>query len=211
MVDEFVTFEEYANAVKKALEGITHDNNMGDVDPVMVIYATPPAAFAKFKGEAVNGQRPGPLISFYLSNIDIEPSEQLGGYYSVWIGKEYKYKAPIIAKLSYTVIINAIKESQADLLQAQIMMAMPFNRPYATMINGQWATMEAKDGQNLTTVEMETDGDKVSKRQITVEIARAYFDYPIQVNTKFINSINSHIYSVEKQEVIKDNAKKNNK
>lgn len=208
MTDEFITFEEYANAVKEAIEGMTHDNNMGDVDPIKVIYATPPAAFAKFKGEAVNGQRPGPLISFYLSNIEINPSEQLGGYARVWVGKEYRYKAPIIAKLLYTVTINAVKESQADLIQSQLMMGMPFNRPYATMVNGQWATMEAKDCQNLTTVEMEPEGDKISKRQASIEIARAYFDYPIQVNTKFINTINSHIYSIEKKGVVKNESNK---
>lgn len=207
MVDEFVTFEEYANAVMIALENISHDNNMNEKDKVQIIYATPPAAFAKFKSGSVNGQKPGPLISFYLSNIDIEPSEQLGGFASVWVEKMYRYKAPIVAKLSYTVTINAIKESQADLLQAQIMMAMPFNRPYATMVNGQWATMEAKDCQNLTTVEIETDGDKVSKRQLNIEIARAYFDYPIQVNTRFIKSINSHIFSVEKKGGIHENNK----
>ena len=199
MVDEFITFEEYANIVKLALENISHDNNMGEVDPVKVIYATPPAAFAKFKGEVKNGQRPGPLVSFYLANIAIESNDQLGGYASVWVDKTYKYRAPIVARLTYTVTINAIKESQADLLQSQIIMAMPFNRPYATKINGQWATMEAKDPQNLTTVEIETDGDKVSKRQLSIEIPRAYFDYPIQVNNKFIKEINSRIYSVEKE------------
>ena len=199
MKDEFVTFEEYAICVKEALENITHDYNMGEQqDRLTVLYATPPVAFAKYVQDTVNGQDPGPVISFYLSNIDIEPSEQLGGFASVLLEKKYNYKAPIIAKLQYKVTINAIKESQADLLQSQIIMAMPFNRPYATTLNGQWVTMEAKEFENESSVEIESDKDKISKRTGTIEIARAYFDYPIQVNDRFIKSINSHIYSVEK-------------
>jgi hypothetical protein len=198
MKDEFVTFEEYAICVKEALENITHDYNMGEQqDRLTVLYATPPVAFAKYVQDTVNGQDPGPVISFYLSNIDIEPSEQLGGFASVLLEKKYNYKAPVIAKLQYKVTINAIKESQADLLQSQIVMAMPFNRPYATTLNGQWVTMEAKEFENESSVEIESDKDKVSTRTGTIEIARAYFDYPIQVNDRFIKSINSHIYSVE--------------
>ena len=198
MKDEFVVFEEYAKVVKNALENVTHDYNMTEEDKVLVIYATPPVAFAKYTQETINGQKPGPLISYYLSNIEIAPEEQLGGFASVLVEKKYHYKPPVIAKLSYKVTINAIKESQADLIQSQIVMAMPFNRPYATHINGQWATLEAKDFENESSVEIETDQDKVSTRSGIIEIPRAYFDYPIQVNDRFIKSINSHIYSIEK-------------
>lgn len=197
MKDEFIVFEQYATLVKDALKNILHDYNMGEKDAVKVIYATPPVAFASFIQGAVNGEVPGPLVSFYLKGISIEPEAQLGGFKAVLLEKRYKYKAPIIAKLQYEVNINAIKESQADLLQAQIVMAMPFNRPYATNINGQWATLVAKDFENGSTVEIETDKDKVSKRTGIIEIDRAYFDYPIQVNERFIQGINSHIYSVE--------------
>ena len=81
MEDKFETFEEYALTVKKALETITHDYNMGEGnDAVQVIYATPPVAFARYSQNTENGQKPGPLISFYLSGIEINPEEQLGGY-----------------------------------------------------------------------------------------------------------------------------------
>lgn len=198
MTDEFVVFEEYALVVKKALENICHDYNMGETDKPLIMYATPPVAFAKFSQDTINGQDPGPLISFYLSGVEIEPSEQLGGFSSLLLEKKYKIKAPVIAKLQYKVTINAIKESQADLLQSQIVMAMPFNRPYATKINGQWATLEAKGIENESSVEIETDKDKVSTRTCSIEIPRAYLEYPVQVNNRFISSINSHIYSVEK-------------
>ena len=198
MQDQFIVFEEYAKTVKEALENILHDYNMGEKDKVQVIYATPPVAFANFSQHTVNGEDPGPLVSFYLKNIEIDTSEQLGGFATVLLEKRYNYKAPIIARLQYEVTINAIKESQGDLLQSQIVMAMPFNRPYATRLNGQWVTMEAKGFENASTIEIETDKDKTSKRTGIIEIHRAYFDYPIQINDKFIKSINSHIFSIEK-------------
>lgn len=198
MQDQFIVFEEYAKTVKDALENILHDYNMGEKDKVQIIYATPSVAFASFSQHTVNGEDPGPLVSFYLKNIEIDTSEQLGGFATVLLEKRYNYKAPIIAKLQYEVTINAIKESQGDLLQSQIVMAMPFNRPYATQLNGQWVTMEAKDFENASTIEIETDKDKTSKRTGIIEIHRAYFDYPIQINDRFIKSINSHIFSIEK-------------
>lgn len=199
MEDVFNTFEEYALTVKKALENITHDYNMGEgKDAVQVIYATPPAAFARISQETEGGQKPGPLVSFYLSNIEIDPEEQLGGYKEILIDGTYRFRAPTVAKLSYKVTINAIKESQGDLLQMQIVMGMPFNRPYATKLNGQWVTMEAKEFENESSIEIETDKDKITTRTGTIEIARAYFDYPIGVNEHFIQGINSHIYAMEK-------------
>lgn len=197
--ESFRDFEEYALVVKNSLENILHDYNMTEEDKVQVIYATPPVAFAAHIQNTQNGEKPGPLVSFYLSGIEIEPSEQLGGYKTLLIDKTYKFRAPIVARLNYKVQINAIQESQADLLQAQLVMSMPFNRPYATMLNGQWVTMEAKDFENISSVEIETDNDKVSIRTGVIVIDRAYFNYPIQVNNKFIKSINSHIFSIEKE------------
>lgn len=207
MKDEFVTFEEYALSVKQAIENITHDYNMGsEQDVVKVIYATPPVAFARYSQETVNGQDPGPLISFYLEGIEINPESQLGGFKSILLDKTYKIKAPIVAKLKYKVTINAIKESQADLLQAQLVMAMPFNRPYATKLNGQWVTMEAKDFENSSSIEIETDKDKLSTRTGSIEIDRAYFEYPVQINERFIKAVNSRIFSIEEKnlKVVKD-------
>lgn len=202
MTNEFNTFEEYATVVKNAIENVTHDYNMGSIDKVDVIYATPPVAFAKYAEDTINGQDPGPLISFYLENIEIEQADQLNPWMRLMIDKTYKYRAPIIAKLSYKVTINAVKESQGDLLQSQLVMAMPFSRPYATKLNGQWVTLEAKYFENSSSIEIETDSDRVSTRTGSIIIDRAYFDYPIQVNNKFIQSVNSHIYSLEKQKKV---------
>lgn len=200
MVNEKKEFEDYATLVKNAISNVVNDYEMGEQDKPRIIYATPPAAFADFAQDTINGQQPGPLISFYLENIEIDKSNQLGGFKTLLIDKTYKFRAPIIARLTYKVTINAIKESQADLLQSQIVMGMPFNRPYAAMINGQWATLEASGVENSSSVEIETDNDKISTRSGAIIIDRAYFNYPIQVNTRFIKSINSHIFSMEKKQ-----------
>ena len=197
MVDEYTTFEEYGTVVKNSLEGILHDYNMSNEDKVQVIYATPPVAFAKFSQEMVNGQKPGPLVSFYLSDIDIDREQQMGGWKTLLTSSGYRMRAPVIAKLSYRVTINAIKESQADLLMSQLILSMPFHRPYATMLNGQWVTMTVEDFENNTETEVSSDSDKISKRSTTIVIDRAYFDHPIQVNNSYIKKINTHIYSVD--------------
>ena len=93
MQDQFIVFEEYAKTVKEALENILHDYNMGEKDKVQIIYDTPPVAFASFSQHTVNGEDPGPLVSFYLKNIEIDTSEQLGGFATVLLEKRYNYKA----------------------------------------------------------------------------------------------------------------------
>lgn len=198
MKDEYIEFEEYANVVRKAIEDVTHDYNMGEgSDKLQVVYATPPVAFSKFIQDTQNGKKPGPLISFHLSGIEIEQGQQLGGFATLLIGGKTRIRAPIVARLNYEVNINAIKESQADLLQSQLMLSMPFNRPYATTLNGQWVVMEAKDFENLTTVELETDKDKISKRRAKIVVDRAYFNHPFQVNENFIKGINLELCSIE--------------
>jgi len=197
MVEEFSTFEDYALVLKKSLEKICHDDNMAKEDEVQIIYADPPVAFARFQQITQNGQKPGPLISFNLESIDIDNSDQLGGWKSFVSSSGTIVKAPVIAKLKYKATINAIKESQADLLSSQIMLAMPFNRPYATMLDGQWVTMISSDFASETNLEINDGEDKIVKRTCVIEIPRAYFNHPIQVNSNYIKKINAHIYSVD--------------
>lgn len=197
-IDNYKVFEDYAMVVKKSLENILHDDNMAREDKVQIIYSTPPVAFAKFIQNTQNGQKPGPLVSFHLSGIAIEESQQLGGWATLMVNNEYRMRAPVVAKLKFEVTINAIKESQADLLNSQIILSMPFNRPYATMLNGQWVTLVASDFSNETESEISDGNDKTVKRTCEIEIDRAYFDHPIQVNSSVIKKINAHIYSVDK-------------
>lgn len=200
MDNQFIVFEEYAKVVKQMLENVCRDDSMNvGNDAVQVVYATPPAAFSKWSIMTENGEKPGPLISFYLEGIDVEASEALNGWSKISIdgGKTFT-RAPVVAHLRYKVTINAIKESQADLLQSQIMLASPFQHPYATKLNGQWVTMVSNSFANEASIELETDTDRVSKRTLSLEIQRAYIDYLPQITEHFIQEINNCIYSIEK-------------
>lgn len=198
MTDEFKTFEEYAEVVKSSLEALLHDDSMAKEDQVQVIYATYPVAFAKFSQATLNGQKPGPLVSFFLSGIEIDHSQQLGGWKRLNVSTGYSMRAPVIAKLTYRITINAIKESQGNLLQAQLFMGMPFNRPYATKLNGQWVTMTVEEADiDDDDVEIESDDDIQVKKELDLVVDRAYFEHPIQVNNNYIKEVNIHLYSVD--------------
>lgn len=206
MTDEFKTFEEYALCVQNAIKGIVHDDSMAGADKVQVIYATPSVAFGKFSQETVNGQKPGPLISFYLSEISMPSEMQLGGWKYLTVNNSYTMRAPIIARLKYHITINAIKEAQGNLLQSQLFMGMPFNRPYATKLNGQWVCMTVEGADIDDDVEISNDGDLVVKKELDLTVDRAYFYHPIQINESFIKKVNLHIYSADSSKSeIKDN------
>lgn len=197
--DIFKTFEDYSLVAKKSLENVLHDDNMVRENKPQVIYALPPVAFSQFIQNTQNGEKPGPLVSIYLASISVDNSVQLGGWKKLTYYKNnFTIRAPIIAELDYRIVINAVKESQADLLLSQIMLAMPFNRPYATMLNGQWVTMVSSNYENDQEPEL-TEKDKIIKRECELKIERAYLDYPIQVNSSFIKEINAHVYSVDSQ------------
>lgn len=195
--DYFKTFEEYSGVVKEALKSILHDSKMGTEDKIDVIYATGPLAFSKYLHKVTNGQNPGPTASFYLSGIDIDPSQQLLGFTKVTLENKYIMRAPIVAKLDYTVTLFCISESQGDLFTAQIMMGMPFNRPYATMLNGQWVTITASDPENLSSVEAGAETEKISKRQLKVTIDRAYLEYDMINIEHFVKGFCVHMYELD--------------
>ena len=106
-------------------------------------------------------------------------------------------RAPIVAKLDYTVTLFCISESQGDLFTAQIMMGMPFNRPYATMLNGQWVTITASDPENLSSVEAGAETEKISKRQLKVTIDRAYLEYDMINIEHFVKGFCVHMYELD--------------
>lgn len=201
MTDEFNTFLEYATSVKNAIKNVTHDDNMAKDEKVQVLYGTTSMAFAKYKEKILNGEKNGPLITFYLSGCEIDKSAQMGGYKLLnrYFDKEtYDLRAPVIVNLKYTVTINCIRESQADLLQSQLMLAMPFNRPYWSTLNGQFVTMVAEEPSNLSSVDVGNEKDKINRRQLIITIERAYIEYPINIKeAKFIEQIGVWLNSEE--------------
>lgn len=183
MVEEFYTLEEYAKCVKESLENILHDWQMAEDSRPLVVYATAPIAYAKAQERFANGSNVGPLIAFYQSGIEVDHNVQMGAWKVMpVIRKEgnYLYRAPVICKINYTVTIHALTEIQADNLQAQIMLATPFHRPYYTKFNGEFVLIESTEYSNLSSVDVGENKDKFSSRQITLTIDRAYLNYDIK-------------------------------
>ena len=126
------------------------------------------------------------------------------------------FKAPIICRINYTVTINALTELQADLLQVQLMQATPFHRPYYTKFNGQFVLIESTDFRNLGSVDVGENKDKITQREISLFIDRAYLYYDIkELNAGTIspNKNDSSSYEIsnalqEKIENMLDNGEK---
>lgn len=180
---DFNTLEEYALCVQNCLKIITHDDLMAKDSRVLVIYATPPIAYAKMEEHFANGENVGPIITFYQSGIEVDHGQQMGAWkYLPVIRSEgnYLYRAPIICKIKYTVTVYALTEAQADLLCMQIMQGTPFHRPYYTKLNGQFVLIESSEPTNASNVEVSENKDKLSKREITLTIDRAYINYDIK-------------------------------
>lgn len=202
MVEEFNTLLEYSTCVRDAIKAVTHDDNMAENDRVDTIYATSQSAYSKIVERIVNGNKNGPLITFYISSIEVDKSVQLGGWKLMNLVREeknYQMRAPVVSKLKYTITINCIKESQADLLQSQIMLAMPFNRPYCTKLNGQWVTMWTEDCRNISTVDVGNDKDKISRREITLLVDRAYLEHPYYEMDRINKDIEVYFVSEEEK------------
>lgn len=183
MTEDFILFEEYAKCVQECLKNIVHDYQMAKDSEPLVIYATAPIAYAKAQEHFANGTNVGPLITFYQSGMEVDHNVQMGAWKVLPVERDegnYLYRAPIICKITYTVTINALTELEADMLQAQIMQATPFHRPYYTKFNGNFVLIESTDYKNLSSVEAGENKDKVSRREITLVIDRAYINYDIR-------------------------------
>lgn len=209
MTEEFNTFEEYAKCVLECLKISTHDYQMATDSEVKVIYATAPIAYAKEEEHFANGSNVGPLITFYQSGIEIDHGVQMGAWKYLPVRRNegnYILRAPIICKIKYTVTINALTELQADLLCAQIMQTTPFHRPYYTKLNGQFVLIESSEPTNVSSVEVGENTDKISKRELTLTIDRAYLNYDIkELNAGIIspNKINEEIEETEDYYIVK--------
>ena len=180
MTNDFITLEEYALCIKECLENVLHDEQMAVDEIPLVTYATSSIAYAKLQERFANGQNIGPLITFYQSGIDLIQEQQMGAWKWMTVTRDtgnYQMRAPVVCSISYTVTISALTERQADMLQAQIMQATPFHRPYYTKLKGQFVLIETTEVSNLSSVDVGDNKDKVSQRQITLKIDRAYLDY----------------------------------
>ena len=201
--NDFNTLEEYALCVQNCLKICTHDDLMEKENRDLVLYATPPMAYAKMEEYFANGENVGPLITFYQSGITVDKGQQMGAWKYIPLVRyegNYLYRAPIICSIKYTVSIYAMTEAQADLLCMQIMQATPFHRPYYTKLNGQFVLIESSEPTNIGSVEASESKDKISRREMTLTIDRAYINYDIkELNAGTIFPSDEHVEVPEDQ------------
>lgn len=186
---QYSLFEEYSLGIKRGLEKTVCLEHNREEDKVDVVYATPPLAFAKYLHSLKNGTQPGPNVNFYLESIEYGQNENLLGFNKSMIGGAY-VKPPQVYKLTYKAFIFCNNETDGDILLSQILMNMPFNRPYVFKVNNQWATVYANNPANETVVEAGDGKDKVSRRSVSITVHRAYLDYPIVEIRRFIKEFN---------------------
>lgn len=193
---QYHLFEEYSLGIKRAIEKNVMLESTREEDKVDVVYATPPVAFAKYLHAIKNGQQPGPNINFYLENITYGENENLLGFNTTILNGAY-IRPPQIYKLSYKAFVFCNNESDGDILISQLLMAMPFNRPYTFIVNNQWATVYTSEPANETVVEAGEGKDKISRRSVVINIHRAYLNYPIREIRRFIKEFNVQYNIIE--------------
>lgn len=186
---QYKLFEEYSLGIKKALEQTVYLAHSREEDKVDVVYATPPVAFAKYLHTVKNGQQPGANVNFFLEGLEYGTNENLLGFNKLLVNGAY-IRPPQIYKLTYKAYVFCNNESDGDMIISQILMGMPFNRPYVFIINNQYATVVAKDPQNETVAEAGEGKDKISRRSVNIIIQRAYLDYEIKEVSRFIKEFN---------------------
>jgi hypothetical protein len=196
---KFNLFRDYNLIVQNALKQICFYDGAGK-DQVDIMYATPPMAFAKFLNKIQNGSSADPTISFYLKSINMLKEQNGNGWGTLSFVNGMNIKTirnPQRCSLQYEVTINANSEIDGDWYQAQILLNMPFNRPYTSMLKEQFVVLYADSPENGSSVEPGDGKDRISKRTLTITIQTAYLDYPIrEVNYGVIKKINTD-YMIE--------------
>lgn len=191
--NSFKLFKDYTKGIISGIEQICYLDRMGTEDKLLVMYATPDLAMAKFKTNIQNGQDSGPMISIYLSNIEIAREQTMNGYgyLNIADGDVIKtMRSPQICTLVFRSTIICNNETEGDLLQAQLLMGMPFNHNYYFMVDGQYACCYAENPENNSSVEAGNSTDKVSRRTCDIRMPRAYLEYPVYEIRSYIKEFN---------------------
>lgn len=193
-IREFDLFVEYGRMIKKFLLKSVYLTRFPEDQNIQIVYAAPPIAFAKFIVPVINGANLNPTVSFNMTGMEYGQTENLNGFIKevrYVQGKQQKTYAPLVYKLSYKATIMVANEFDADNIQYQIVSSAPFNRPYATKIDGQWATLYVAGMYNDTSIDVGEAKDKVIRRSVDLVIPRAYLPmgFP-EINDKQIEEIN---------------------
>jgi len=177
---EHFWFLPYSIEIKKFLSAKLYLSSYPVDNNVQVYYTTPSRAFAKFIQPVINGGNLDPTITFTLQTLQTAPGQTPGGYF-----KKYKkhegsddvwetLRHPLPYELVYRVTVWTTRQSDMDILLYQAMAAAPFNRKYATKVEGQWAEFEVKNPSRESNMDP-GEGQDVSVRYgFDIIVPRAY-------------------------------------
>jgi hypothetical protein len=189
----FKLFKDYAQGIIKGIEQICFLDRMSAEDSLKITYATPDLAMAKYISNIQNGQDPGPGISIYLSNIELAKEQTMNGYGTLNIADGARYvamRSPQICTLVFKSTIICNNETEGDLLQAQLIMGMPFNHNYYFMVDGQYACCYTENPENASSIEPGNSTDKINRRTCDIRVPRAYLEYPLYEIKSYIKEFN---------------------
>jgi hypothetical protein len=190
---EYTLFLAYTDEIKKFLVNNVYLKKYPKDENVQVFFATPPMAFAKFLVPVINGANLNPTVSFYLSNIEYVKEQNLNGFTKLPVrqDKKFIYESPfLIYQLTYKINILTTIEREADIIETQILLKTPFNRPHPFKIfNNQWGTIYSQNTSNDTELAPGEAKDKIISRSLDLVIPRSYFPKACEIFDGIIEEI----------------------
>jgi hypothetical protein len=174
---EHYLFRQYSLEVKNWLNEICYLSRYPKDQNMTFVYSTPERAFAKYMYPVVNGSSVLPIVTFVLTESSYTENENLLGWVKETVigGTSPRVLKPLlIYKLTYQLSIQATLQSDADIIQFQIMTNASKNRKAARIIDGQWCEIMAGNPRNETNLEPGDAQDKVIRYGLDLSIPRAY-------------------------------------
>jgi hypothetical protein len=174
---EFYLFRQYSLAIKNWLTETCYLSRYPRETNIQVVYSAPERAFAKYMYPVVNGQNVFPTITFVLTDSPYADGENLLGFVKETnrTGSNPRVLKPLlIYKLNYQVSIQTTLQSDADILQYQILSNATKNRKAAFLVDGQWCEAMAGNPRNETQLQPGDAQDRVIRYGLDLSIPRAY-------------------------------------
>lgn len=179
MQQEFFLFRNYSKAIKDWLLNTCYLTRYNQEENILVIYATPARAFAKYIYPVINGQQIRPTISFHLSQIKYLSNQNQLGFVKEYkidsITGKYRHLKPLIVyELTYSLTIRTVLASDMDILLYQLMTNSYMNSKSNLFVDGQWTDIRSGDPTEQTNLEPGDAQDKIIRYGIDLQIERAY-------------------------------------
>jgi len=179
IVNEHFLFRSYSVAVKKFLIENCYLSRYPKDKNILVSYMTPPRAFVKYVIPIINGAPAQPIISFHLSGYERQGTQSHLGFvkeniYDSETDIVKTVSAPMIHKLTYSLIIYTRLQSDMDVVLYQILIAADPNKKGVDIVDGQWMEIGATDPRDETTLEPGDAQDKLIRFGLDLYVPRAY-------------------------------------